>query len=224
VRGEGKIGANIAMVSIADGFGIDLSTAARNGFGKAGFKLVYDKSYPIGTQDMAPLIGEAQRSGADVFVAFSYPPDTFALTEQSKISSYAPKVMFLGVGTGFPIYPQKFGTGVEGVISLGAGLGTTRERRTTTRSTRRCSSAAPTAGAARSAMPRCRCWSRRSSASARSTARPSSASCRPAPSTRFWARFKLENNMPKDAFWLIGQWQNGFFTGVSPQRAGASRW
>jgi len=25
------------MVSIADGFGIDLSTAARNGFGKAGF-------------------------------------------------------------------------------------------------------------------------------------------------------------------------------------------
>jgi len=40
---------------------------------------------------MAPLIGEAQRSGADVFVAFSYPPDTFALTEQSKISSYAPR-------------------------------------------------------------------------------------------------------------------------------------
>src|SRR5215468_5714003 len=29
VRGEGKIGANVAMVSIADGFGIDLSTAAR---------------------------------------------------------------------------------------------------------------------------------------------------------------------------------------------------
>jgi len=35
-------------------------------------------------------------------------------------------------------------------------------------------------------------------------------------------KIKLENNMPKDAFWLIGQWQNGFFTGVSPQRAGAS--
>jgi transaldolase len=35
----------------------------------AGFKLAYDKSYPIGTQDLSPLIGEAQRSGADTFVA-----------------------------------------------------------------------------------------------------------------------------------------------------------
>ncbi len=34
-------------------------------------------------------------------------------------------------------------------------------------------------------------------------------------------KIKLENNMPKDAFWLIGQWQDGFFVGVAPQRAGA---
>src|ERR1043165_3432926 len=45
---EGKINDSIAMVSIADGFGIDLSKAAREGFAKAGFKLVMDKSYPVG--------------------------------------------------------------------------------------------------------------------------------------------------------------------------------
>ncbi|OWY58699.1 twin-arginine translocation pathway signal protein, partial [cyanobacterium TDX16] len=119
MRDEKKIGDTIAMISIADGFGIDLSQAARKGFTAAGFKLAYDKSYPIGTQDLSPLIGEASRSGADTFVAFSYPPDTMALTEQSKVASYAPKVMFLGVGVGFPMYPQRFGANVEGIMSLG---------------------------------------------------------------------------------------------------------
>ena len=119
LRTDGKIGPNIAMISIADGFGIDLSQAARKGFTDAGFKLAYDKSYPIGTQDLSPLIGEAQRSGADTFVAFSYPPDTMALTEQSKVASYAPKVMFLGVGVGFPMYTQRFGANAEGIMSLG---------------------------------------------------------------------------------------------------------
>jgi branched-chain amino acid transport system substrate-binding protein len=34
-------------------------------------------------------------------------------------------------------------------------------------------------------------------------------------------KIKLENNMPKNAFWEIGQWQDGFFVGVGPQRQGA---
>ena len=33
-------------------------------------------------------------------------------------------------------------------------------------------------------------------------------------------KIKLVDNMPKDALWLICQWQNGFYTGVAPQRAG----
>ena len=41
-RKDGKINASIAMISISDGFGIDLANAARPGFEKAGFKLVYD--------------------------------------------------------------------------------------------------------------------------------------------------------------------------------------
>ena len=48
------------MVSVADGFGIDLSSAARPALTKANFKLVYDKSYPIGTQDLAPIINEVE--------------------------------------------------------------------------------------------------------------------------------------------------------------------
>jgi branched-chain amino acid transport system substrate-binding protein len=119
LRKEGKINDQIAMVSVADGFGIDLSKAARAGFEKAGFKIVFDKSYPVGTQDMAPIVGEAERSKADTFVAFSYPPDTVAIVDQARLTSYAPKMMFTGVGTFFPLFPQRFGDNAEGVVSLG---------------------------------------------------------------------------------------------------------
>jgi branched-chain amino acid transport system substrate-binding protein len=85
LKSEGKIGANLAMVSVADQFGIELSTAGRESFKKAGFNLVYDKSYPLGTQDMQPVLSEAMRANPDAFVAFSYPPDTLAITDQSKV-------------------------------------------------------------------------------------------------------------------------------------------
>ncbi len=65
LRDEKKIGDTVAMVSIADGFGIDLSSAARPALTNAKFKLAYDKSYPIGTQDLAPdrQRGEGAQSG-----------------------------------------------------------------------------------------------------------------------------------------------------------------
>lgn len=222
-RGEGKIGANIAMVSIADGFGIDLSTAARNGFNKAGFKLVYDKSYPIGTQDMAPLIGEAQRSGADVFVAFSYPPDTFALTEQSKISSYAPKVMFLGVGTGFPVYPAKFGAAsVEGIISLGGWNPANKGVQDYAKKHEEMFKRGPdrwgsVVGYASLQMLE--------QAIERVGKIDRPAIIKELQSGTFdtvLGKIKMDNNIPKDAFPLIGQWQSGFFAGVAPAGSSAA--
>ena len=54
LRSEKKIGDTVAMVSIADGFGIDLSAAGRKALTDAKFNLAYDKTYPIGTQDLSP--------------------------------------------------------------------------------------------------------------------------------------------------------------------------
>lgn len=118
-RKAGLIGSNIAMVSIADGFGVDLSGGARKAAAKHGFKFVYDKSYPVGTQDMSPLINEAKALNPDVFVAFSYPPDTVALTEQARVSSFNPKVFFVGIGTAFPMFLKRFGANVEGIMGVG---------------------------------------------------------------------------------------------------------
>jgi branched-chain amino acid transport system substrate-binding protein len=118
-KADKMIGDTIAMVSVSDQFGIELSTAAREGFKKAGFKVVYDKSYPIGTQDLQPVLKEAMDSKADSFVAFSYPPDTLGLTEQARILNYNPKVFYTAVGTAFPLFKQRFGANVEGVMGIG---------------------------------------------------------------------------------------------------------
>jgi branched-chain amino acid transport system substrate-binding protein len=221
-RDDGKINANVAMISVADGFGIDLSGAARKGFADAGFKLAYDKSYPVGTQDLAPIIAEAKGSGADTFVAFSYPPDTMALTDQSKVASFAPKVMFLGVGVGFPLYPQRFGANTEGIMSLG---GWSRDNAATQAYAKKHAEMFGGRGPDR--------WGSQvgyaslqmlEQAVERVGKIDRAAIIKELQTGTFdtiIGKIKLENNMPKDAFWLIGQWQDGFFVGVAPQRAGA---
>ena len=114
-----KIGNTIAMVSVADQFGIELVTAARTKFKAAGFNVVLDKTYPIGTQDMQPLVKEAQATNADTFVAFSYPPDTIGITETARVLNYSPKVFYTAVGTAFPIFKGRFKDNVDGIMGIG---------------------------------------------------------------------------------------------------------
>jgi len=116
---EGKIGNKVAMVNVADDFGIELAVAARPIFKKAGLEIVYDKSYPITTQDLSPIIKGAKAANPDAFVAWSYPPDTIGLTELAKIENLNVKAFYTAVGTAFAFYGQKFGKSVEG--NLGAG-------------------------------------------------------------------------------------------------------
>ena len=119
LREERKIGNKVAMVNVADAFGIELAEAARPIFKKAGFEITYDRSYPLGTQDLSPIVKGAKASNPDAFVAWSYPPDTFALTEQSKIEGLEVKAYYTAVATAFPAYGGKFGSSVNG--HLGAG-------------------------------------------------------------------------------------------------------
>lgn len=117
---DGKIGKKIAMVAVGDQFGIEQSKAAREGLKKAGFELVYDKSYPFGSQDLQPVIKDAMATNPDAFLAFSYPPDTFGLTDAAKVVGFNPKVFFVGVGTAFPGFKGKFGANAEGIMGIGA--------------------------------------------------------------------------------------------------------
>ena len=220
MRDDGKIGPNIAMISIADGFGIDLSQAARKGFTDAGFKLAYDKSYPIGTQDLSPLIGEAQRSGADTFVAFSYPPDTMALTEQAKVASYAPKVLFLGVGVGFPMYAQRFGANVEGIMSLGGWSKDNANTAAYAKKHEELFKRGPDRWGSQIGYASLQMLEQAIERVGKIDRAAIIKELQTGTFDTVLGKVKLVDNLMQDYFWLIGQWQDGFFVGVAPQRAG----
>lgn len=223
LRGEGKIGDTVAMVSIADGFGIDLSAAARPALAAAKFKLAYDKTYPVGTQDLGPIVNEVKALNPDMFIAFSYPPDTIAITEQARISGFNPKVYYTGVGTAFPLFKQKFAANAEGVMGIGGWSGDS---------------------------PAIKDYLARHKASAANGAEPDRwASAVTFASLQMLqqaiervgkvdraavikdlqtgsfdtviGKVKFENNMPTN-YWWVGQWQGGEFYGVAPSgNAGA---
>lgn len=119
MRDAGDIGNRVALVNVADAFGIELVSSAKPAFEEAGFEIVYESSYPLGTQDLSPIMKAAKSAEPDAFVAFSYPGDTFGLTEQAMIEGLDVKVFYTGVGTAFPSYAERFGDAAEGIMGIG---------------------------------------------------------------------------------------------------------
>jgi branched-chain amino acid transport system substrate-binding protein len=119
LKGGGQIGNKVAVVNVGDDFGIELANAGRPLFKEAGLEIVYDKSYPLGTQDYAPVIKAAKAANPDAFVAWSYPPDTFGLADAAKIENLNVKAYYSAVGTAFQRFYQKNGAAVENVIGAG---------------------------------------------------------------------------------------------------------
>ena len=119
LRDAGDIGNKVALVNVADAFGLELVNAAKPALEAGGFEIVYEASYPLGTQDVAPIISGAKAANPDAFIGFSYPGDTFALTEQAQIQNLEVGAFYTGVGTAFPPYAARFGAAAEGVIGIG---------------------------------------------------------------------------------------------------------
>jgi branched-chain amino acid transport system substrate-binding protein len=119
LKDEGKIGKRVAIVNVADAFGIELANAGRPIFKDAGFDIVYDKSYPNTAQDFAPIIKAVKAENPDAFVAWSYPSDTMGLGEQAKIEGLNVKAYYSAVGVGFPSFRGKLGAASENVLGAG---------------------------------------------------------------------------------------------------------
>jgi branched-chain amino acid transport system substrate-binding protein len=119
LKDTNQIGNKVAVVNVADDFGIELANAGRPLFKEAGFQIVYDKSYPLCTQDLSPVIKAAKAANPDAFVAWSYPPDTFGLADQAKIEGLNVKAYYSAVGTDFEGFSQKFGAAAENILGAG---------------------------------------------------------------------------------------------------------
>ena len=128
LKDSGQIGNKVAVVNVGDDFGIELANAGRPLFKEAGFDIVYDKSYPLGTQDYAPVMKAAKSANPDAFVAWSYPPDTFGLADQAKIENLSVKAYYCAIGCAFAGFSLKNGAAVENVLGVG-GIADTPEIR-----------------------------------------------------------------------------------------------
>jgi branched-chain amino acid transport system substrate-binding protein len=119
LKDAGQIGNKVAVVNVGDDFGIELANAGRPLFKEAGFEIVYDKSYPLGTQDYTPVIKAAKSANPDAFVAWSYPPDTFGLADQAKIENLGVKAYYCAIGCAFQGFSLKNGAAIENVLGAG---------------------------------------------------------------------------------------------------------
>ena len=120
LKKKGQLKDTVALFTVQHPFGSEFLTPAKPALEKAGFKIVYETTYPLGVSDLRAQIKAAKAANPDTMIAFSYPPDTFMLTEQSLANDFNPKFKFLGVGVAFPSYKGKFGDKINGMFGLGA--------------------------------------------------------------------------------------------------------
>jgi branched-chain amino acid transport system substrate-binding protein len=214
MRDDGKIGNRVAMVNVADAFGIELANAGRPIFKKAGFEIVYDKSYPLGTQDLSPVVKGAKASNPDAFVAWSYPPDTFGLAEQAKIAGLNVKAYYSAVATAFPAFGAKFGKSAEGILGAGGINPDTPEMQAYIKNHKEVTGKAPDFWASAVSYASLQILEQAIEGVGSKDRKAIIAYLK---SNSFDTvigpvKFKNQNN---EKFWTVGQWQGGKFYGVS---------
>ena len=220
-RQAGRIGSKVAMVNVTDQFGLELAGAARKALQAAKFEIVFSNSYPISTQDLTPLIADVQRAAPDVFLAFSYPPDTLGLTEAARVRGFNPKVFYAGVGTALPVFGAKFGPSAEGVMGPGGWNPDSEAVKAYSARYRAFTGSAPEqwvgvlcyAGlqALQQAIEKVGSLNRSAVDKALAVGTFDTAI----------GPLRFQDHILRDG-WLVGQWQGGAFRAVAPKREGAA--
>ena len=215
LKSEGKIGGTIAMVSVADQFGIELAAAGREAFKKAGFTVTYDKTYPLGSQDLQPLLNDAIAAKPDAFIAFSYPPDTIALTEQAQLLKFNPKIFYVGVGTAFPLFKGKFGANSEGVMGIGGWNADSPQLKDYLARHKAATGAEPDRWASPITYASLQVLQQAIEKVGKVDRAAVAAEIRSGTFDTIIGKIKLKDGLLQEV-WGVGQWQNGEFYGLAP--------
>jgi len=215
-RKAGKIGDRIAMVHVADGFGVENASAARKQALSHGFKLVVDKSYPPGSQDLSPLLNEIKAQAPDVFIAYSYPPDTVLLTDQARVAGLNTKVFFTGVGTQFPFFRTKYGASAEGQMGLGGIDGDSPRMRDYLARFKAANGKDPENWASAVTYASLQVLQQAIERVGRIDREAVLKEIKSGSFDTVLGTIRLNNQVLDGATFMVGQWQNGVFQGVAP--------
>jgi len=108
----------IALASADAEFGHNACEGARENAKAAGFKIVYDRSYPPSTTDFTPIVRAIQAAKPDLLVICSYPLDTVGMIKAMHEVGFKPK-MWGGamVGLQATVFKTQLGPLLNGVVN-----------------------------------------------------------------------------------------------------------
>lgn len=222
LRKQGKINNKVAIVNVTDQGGIELLRAAKKALAEGGFEIVHEAGYPIGTQDLTPIVTAAQQSNPDTFLAFSYPPDSMGLTEAARVRGFNPKVFYIGVGSALPIFKKRFGAATEGIMGPGGWNPDTPEIKAYIERFQSLNNALPDQWVSYLCYSGLQALGQAIEKVGK-VDRPAIVKVLQQDTfNTLSGPLRFENNIARDA-WLVGQWQGDTFRGVSPKnREGAA--
>ncbi len=109
------------IVYVQDTHGLEYSGAAAAQFPAAGIEILDSVDVPPDIADMTPIVNAAKDSGADAFIMFTYPDQTFPAITIAQNIGYNPDVFLVGPGGSFDALKFVFGeAAVEGIMYEGA--------------------------------------------------------------------------------------------------------
>jgi len=111
----------VACIYVDDLFGLENYAALKVALQGTGIQLIEDKSYPGGVKDLSPVLRSIKDKNPDAFIGFTYPPDTILASRQAKEIGFNPKFFYASVGTAFQLYKNVMTpAGAEGVLGMGS--------------------------------------------------------------------------------------------------------
>ncbi len=110
-----------AVIHHADLHGIEFAGFVTPQLSVNGIDVVLYRTYPLGAKDLSPLLKKIKAAKPDALLAFTYPPETFLITQQAKTIGLNPKLFYMSIGTAFAAFRDANGAkAVEGIMGTGA--------------------------------------------------------------------------------------------------------
>jgi branched-chain amino acid transport system substrate-binding protein len=110
----------VGIIFMDDLFGLENVNALVPLLKAKGIAIAEQKSYPLGVQDLSPVLKSIRSKNVDAFLGITYPPDTILAATQSKEIGFSPKVFYASVGTAFPLFKARMGASAEDVMGMGS--------------------------------------------------------------------------------------------------------
>ncbi|MEO8022146.1 amino acid ABC transporter substrate-binding protein [Polaromonas sp.] len=111
----------VAVIYVDDLFGLENFSALKVALRSTGIQVVEEKSYPGDIKDLSPVLRSIKDKNPEAFIGLSYPPDTILASKQSKEIGFNPRFYYASVGTAFQLYRNVMTpAGAEGVLGMGS--------------------------------------------------------------------------------------------------------